>query len=178
MKRAFEVRAATRADLPTIMDFQLSMARETEGLDLDVDKVTAGVEGPFADPSLARYYVASSSSSSAVAGSPSDCGGLTSPTNDDHVVAGMLMVTFEWDEEHDGLFYWIQSVYTRPAYRGVGVFKQLYAFVASEVGNNADALGIKLYAHHDNERAVRTYERLGLRVYEGAQMWKWMKGRY
>ena len=53
-------RAARREDAPAIVEFQISMARETEDLALDRAVCRAGVAGVFDEPSRGRYFVAES----------------------------------------------------------------------------------------------------------------------
>jgi hypothetical protein len=55
------VRAAVPADLKTIVEFQLHMARETEDLLLDRATVTAGAQAVFADPAKGTYLGAEGS---------------------------------------------------------------------------------------------------------------------
>ena len=43
----FNVREACRDDIPTLIDFQLRLAKETESLDLDLAALTKGVHAPF-----------------------------------------------------------------------------------------------------------------------------------
>jgi hypothetical protein len=52
-----EFRAAGVAYIPEIVRFQLAMARETEGLELDFDVCTAGVRAVFDHPERGLYYV-------------------------------------------------------------------------------------------------------------------------
>ena len=52
------VRPASPADAPRIVQFQLSMALETEDLALDPAIVASGVAAVFEDPAKGRYWVA------------------------------------------------------------------------------------------------------------------------
>jgi hypothetical protein len=51
-----EYRAAGVPDIPDIVQFQMAMARETEGLQLDFDVCTAGVRAVFEHPERGLYY--------------------------------------------------------------------------------------------------------------------------
>ena len=53
-----EVRQGRPADAGTITDFQVKMALESEGLELDRATVAEGVRAVFEDPSKGRYWVA------------------------------------------------------------------------------------------------------------------------
>jgi ribosomal protein S18 acetylase RimI-like enzyme len=81
------------------------------------------------------------------------------------------MITYEWSDWRNGVFWWIQSVYVDTAARGQGVYQRLYErvrFAAAEAGN---VCGIRLYVERDNSRAQQVYERQGMhatayRMYE------------
>lgn len=87
------IRAGAPADLEIITDFNQALARETEGLTLDRDRLRSGVRAGLEDPKRARYFLAERS------GQP----------------LGQLMLTREWSDWRNGWFWWIQSVYVRPA---------------------------------------------------------------
>lgn len=79
----------------------------------------------------------------------------------DGVVAGSLMVTYEWSDWRNYSIWWIQSVYVRIDYRRRGVYKSLY----NEVKKLALAAGVKtirLYVEKENTNAQHTYEALGM----------------
>ena len=50
------IRAAVITDLPTIIEFQLKMAWETERVTLDKEIVTKGVHNLFNDITKGKYY--------------------------------------------------------------------------------------------------------------------------
>ena len=134
------IRSAQPQDSATIAEFNAAMALETEHLVLETDRVLAGVEAVLSDPSKGFYLVAESG------------GG----------VVGQLMVTFEWSDWRNGVFWWIQSVYVQPDSRGQGVYKALYADTQSRAAEAGNVCGIRLYVEHENRRAQQTYERLGM----------------
>lgn len=134
------IRPATPADADSIVAWQLAMARETEDLALDPATVRGGVAGVFAQPARGCYWVAEL----------------------EGVLAGGLLVTYEWSDWRNGDFHWIQSVYVEPAARAQGVFRALYAAV--EAGARAaGAVGLRLYVEHENIRAQAAYHSLGMR---------------
>lgn len=135
------IRPAHGDDAGVIVEFNRALARETEGRELDPALVGPGVRALLADPAKGRYYVA-------------ERGG---------VVVGQLMLTFEWSDWRNGLFWWIQSVYVDAAHRGGGVFSALYRRVEAEAHATPGVCGLRLYMEHHNERARRAYLRLGLR---------------
>lgn len=137
------VRDATANDAPTIAEFNLRMAWETESLRLDSATVHSGVRNVFADPSRGRYFVAE------VKG----------------VVAGCLLVTKEWSDWRDGDLWWIQSVYVEKEHRRAGAFRAMYAHVRS-VAQAAGVRALRLYVERHNDRAKQTYASLGMSLTE------------
>ena len=53
---------ATLDDLPNMVDFQLKMASETEGLELDKTVLERGIESALNDSGKARYFIAKNNS--------------------------------------------------------------------------------------------------------------------
>lgn len=143
------IRPATVDDTETLARFNEAMAQETEGKILDPSTVRAGVRAVFNDPSRGFYLVA---------------------VRDD-VIVGSLMVTTEWSDWRNGVFWWIQSVYVRPEARRTGVYTALHRGVRERAQDAADVCGLRLYVERDNEAARETYETLGMtepgyRMYE------------
>ena len=143
------IREARADDAAVIARFNIAMALETEARHLDEPTVQRGVAGGLARPDLCRYHLAEL----------------------DGAVVGQLMITYEWSDWRNGVFWWIQSVYVDPAYRGRGVFKQLYRHVESMARAAGGVCGLRLYVEHENAAAQRCYQQLGLkatgyRIYE------------
>lgn len=135
------VRAAHAGDLASLVAFNAAMAVETENKTLDPAVLRAGIAVVLAQPARGFYLVAET----------------------DGVVAGCLMVTFEWSDWRNGDWWWLQSVYVVPEHRRHGVFRALYAEVERRAALH-DVIGIRLYVERENARAQRTYESLGLRA--------------
>lgn len=127
-------------DRDAIASFQVAMAMESEGLRLDPDTVLRGVETALSDASKGTYYVA---------------------RLQDGTLAGSLLVTKEWSDWNATDYWWIQSVYVQPQFRGKGVFSALYAHVRQQA-QKAGSPYLRLYADRGNTRAQKTYERLGM----------------
>ena len=134
------IRAATPADVETIASFNEAMATETEGKTLDPATIRAGVRGLFARPDLGFYVVA----------------------EDGGRIVGQLMITYEWSDWRDGVFWWIQSVYVRPGTRGKGVYRALHAHVRTMAKAAGGVCGFRLYVEKENAAAQETYRRLGM----------------
>ena len=87
------VRAATVADAAFLIAGNAAMALETEGVTLDPAILSRGVRAVLADSAKGRYFIA----------------------EQDGQAAGMMMVTWEYSDWRDGVFWWVQSVYVPPA---------------------------------------------------------------
>ncbi len=141
MTPLIQIRPAGPADVPSLVLFNQTMARETEGHELAPDTLTAGVRAVVENPRLGFYLVA-------------ECAGQ---------VAGALMVTQEWSDWRNGNFWWVQSVYVLPEFRRRGIYRALYEEVKTRAARAAPAVcGFRLYVERDNQRAIETYTRLGM----------------
>ena len=135
------IRKAEPRDAETVARFNTAMALETEHLQLDPVRVRAGVEGLLAGQSRGFYLLAESEGR----------------------VAGQLMITYEWSDWRNGVFWWIQSVYVDQDYRRLGVFRQLYRRVEELAVQAGDVCGIRLYVERENHRAQDVYRKLGMK---------------
>jgi ribosomal protein S18 acetylase RimI-like enzyme len=135
-----DIRLADNQDLSAIVAFNCAMALETEGKNLILDVVTKGVANLFAQPQRGFYVVAEV----------------------DGVSVGSLMITTEWSDWRDGDFWWIQSVYVKPEFRKLGVYRAMYAFVQSLAAAKANVCGFRLYVDRENLTAQKTYASLGM----------------
>lgn len=135
-----KVRQATINDRQAIVTFQLAMAHETEGIELDKPTVEKGVEAVLNDSNKGHYYIAE------VEGQ----------------IVSSLLTTFEWSDWRNGTILWIQSVYVKPEFRRKGVYRTLYSHIKALVLNSKNLNGIRLYADKSNHPAHKTYETLGM----------------
>jgi len=147
-----KIRKAIKEDWPDIACFQIAMALETENINLDPHTVEKGVKAVFDDPAKGIYFVA----------------------EQDGLVVGSLMITFEWSDWRNGNVWWIQSVYVKPEFRRNGAFKNLYSHVKQIVSENPNLRGIRLYADKNNKVAHKTYHNLEMNS-EHYAMFEWMK---
>ncbi|HLX06361.1 MAG TPA: GNAT family N-acetyltransferase [Thermoanaerobaculia bacterium] len=146
------VRPARPDEAGLLIDWQLRLAHETEGIELDPAVLGRGVRAVFDDPGLGEYWVAEV----------------------DGKVAGCLLATREWSDWRDGTVLWIQSVYVLPEWRGRGVYRALHQHLRRRVEAAPDLKGIRLYVDHRNRRARGVYERLGM-THEHYALYEWMK---
>jgi ribosomal protein S18 acetylase RimI-like enzyme len=140
MNGEISIRLANKDDALALVNFNQAMALETEGKTLDAQILSSGVESVFHDEKKGFYVVA----------------------EDNSQIVGGLMVTFEWSDWRDNWFWWIQSVYILPEYRGRRIYSLLYEFVKNEAKNQGDVCGFRLYVEHDNFKAQQVYEKLGM----------------
>ena len=134
------VREAKFEDLISILEFQLAMAKETEGIELERETVEKGVAAVLENPSKGLYYVA----------------------EENEEVIGSLLTTYEWSDWRNGTVLWIQSVYVIPGFRRQGVYSKIYEYVKDRVLKNDSLKGIRLYADRQNSGAQQVYRKLGM----------------
>lgn len=133
------IRKAILKDAEIIAEFNVKLARESEALGLDLSTVTRGVTALLNDPAKGVYFIA----------------------EDESQVVGQLLITYEWSDWRNGNFWWIQSVFVKEECRGRGVFASLLEHVQRLAREQGDVCGLRLYVEQENERARRTYLKLG-----------------
>ena len=147
------IRPAGRDDVDSIVAFSAAMAMETEQRRLDQARLREGTQSLLTTPSLGFFMVAEVQ----VAQRP--------------VLVGQLMITYEWSDWRNGVFWWIQSVYVDPNWRRRGVFRRMHEAVVSQAKADPKVCGIRLYVEQENHMAETVYQRVGLalsayKVYE------------
>jgi GNAT superfamily N-acetyltransferase len=142
MSERILIRLATAGDAAAMVEFNQAMARETEGKSLDRQILTSGVEAVFHDSAKGFYAVAENSATGEIVGG--------------------LMVTFEWSDWRNAWFWWIQSVYILPDFRGRKIYRLLYEFVKEKASAAGDVCGFRLYVEKENAVAQKVYEKLGM----------------
>jgi ribosomal protein S18 acetylase RimI-like enzyme len=135
-----KIRQAIINDSAAIVEFNIKMAKETEDLDLMPDVINAGVINMIKNPQMGFYLVA----------------------EEDNVIQASLMVTTEWSDWRNGLFWWIQSVYVQPKLRRKGLYSKLYEKVKTLAEAESNVCGFRLYVEHENLVAQQTYRTLGM----------------
>jgi GNAT superfamily N-acetyltransferase len=140
MSTSIDIRSARPDDLSLIVDFNDRLAEESEGKKLDKAILSKGVQRALASPEMCRYFMAEVNGE----------------------VAGQTMITFELTDWRDGVLWWLQSVYVRPEFRKLGVFKALFQHIATLAKETDDVRGLRLYVEQANARAQRVYEQMGM----------------
>ena len=100
----YTISVGNENDTAAIAQFQVDMAQESEGTALDHELVLKGVAAAMADKYKGTYIVAR------VEGE----------------AIGSLMLTREWSDWTNKWYWWIQSVYVKPEYRGKGAYRAMY----------------------------------------------------
>lgn len=148
----FNVRLAIRSESPLIVGFQLRMAEESEGTQLDPETLTAGVDAVFNGQAQATYWVA----------------------EDNQQIVGMLMTVPEWSDWRNGTVIWIHSVYVVPEARRRGVFRSMYKYLHTTVRESENLVGLRLYVDTANADAQKVYETMGM-TREHYYLYEWLK---
>ncbi len=136
----FTIRLANKKDIDVITNFNIKMALETENKKLDYSTIFEGVNSLYHNPQYGFYIVAEK--------------------HDE--ILGSLMITTEWSDWRNGLFWWVQSVYVRVDARKQGIYRKMYEFVKSKAKDNPNVYGFRLYVEKDNIVAQKTYQSLGM----------------
>ena len=135
----YEIAMGCALDIDSITQFQVDMALESEGAVLDSDKVLRGVTAAMNDCNKGTYIVA---------------------RNEGDVVAS-LMITREWSDWNAEWYWWVQSVYVKPAHRGRGLFRAMYSKV-KDMATQKGVSQVRLYVDKTNLSARQVYERVGM----------------
>lgn len=145
----WKVRDASPSDLEALVRFSAAMALETEARVLDQERLRQGTRAVLESKERGFYVVAEGSST----------------------IVGQMLITYEWSDWRNGVFWWIQSVYVEPSVRRRGVYRALHDYVLQEARRRGEVCGMRLYVEHENAAAQATYARMemsptGYRIYE------------
>ena len=134
------VREAEQSDVSTLIEYNLSLADETESISLDKNILRLGIEKAL-ELNDCRYLVAEL---------------------DDKIV-GQTMLTSEWSDWRNGVIWWMQSVYVNPDYRKRGVFQSILKYIENLAEKTPEVKALRLYVMDDNQIARRAYQNLGIK---------------
>ncbi len=135
------IRIGELKDKEILVKFNIALAKESEGIKLSKEVVERGVESVLLNPNFGFYLIAEK----------------------DGNTIGSLMVTNEWSDWRNGMFWWIQSVYVQSDYRRKGIYTKLYNYVKKMASDKSDVLGFRLYVEKNNNTALTTYKSLGMK---------------
>lgn len=134
------IRRANPTDVEVIADFNSAIAGETEQIELLPEVIRAGVSALIENPTYGFYILAETKGE----------------------VVGSLMITNEWSDWRNGMFWWVQSVYVKSDHRRQGVYRAMYQHVKELAQQESNVCGFRLYVEHENKRAQQTYAALGM----------------
>jgi GNAT superfamily N-acetyltransferase len=138
------IREAKPEDLESIVTFSTAMAFETENKRLDAARLREGTLSLLNTPSYGFFMVAE-----------------LREERQSRLI-GQLMITYEWSDWRNAVFWWVQSVYVAQPWRRQGVFRRMHAVIAARAKSDARVCGIRLYVEQDNRTAQNVYQRVGL----------------
>ena len=134
------IRRALAQDVAELAEFNINTARETEPFELIPEVAVAGVRTMIENPQMGFYLVVEL----------------------DNGIQASLMVTTEWSDWRNSIFWWIQSVYVRPQYRRQGLYRELYTRVKELAEQEPAVCGFRLYVEKENVQAQKAYQSLGM----------------
>ena len=73
--------------------------------------------------------------------------------------AGYALLAHSYSQEAGGRVLWVDELYIRPEYRGIGLAKEFFGFVKAHYAGMVKR--IRLDVEADNEKAVTLYEKMG-----------------
>jgi len=138
------VRLARPEDAVTIASFSAAMALETEGRRLDLDRLHKGTIALLESIDRGFFMVAELEQAG------------------DRQLLGQLMITFEWSDWRNGVFWWIQSVYVDPVWRRQSIFRRMHETVMATAKTSPNVCGVRLYVEEKNNVAQAVYRKVGL----------------
>lgn len=138
------VRLANRGDAEQIASFSAAMAFETEGRRLDLNRLSEGTRALLESPDRGFFMVAELEE------------------GEKRQLLGQLMITYEWSDWRNGVFWWIQSLYVDPVWRRQNVFRLMHEVVMARARTSPNVCGVRLYVEEGNSLAQAVYRRVGL----------------
>jgi ribosomal protein S18 acetylase RimI-like enzyme len=141
---SIRIRQAELQDAEVLVGFSAALAWETEGRKLDLGTLMKGTRALMAASERGFFILAEH-----------DEGELRKPV-------GQLMITFEWSDWRNGMFWWVQSVYVAPPWRRRGIYRFMHHHIVERAKADPAVCGIRLYVEQTNQAAQSVYQRVGL----------------
>lgn len=136
---SLKIRKAELRDLHYLVDFTSEEAREAENTVKIPETLTRGIQAALQDSKIATYWVM---------------------TDEEDRPIGSVSTTKEWSDWNAGYYWWIQSMYIKPDFRGKGLMSRLIDVVKTEMIAQG-GLELRLYVHRNNIVAKKAYEKVG-----------------
>lgn len=134
-----KVRLANLDDIDALIAFTVHEAEEAEGFASVPKTLRKGIQAALEDNSKATYWLV---------------------VDDDDKPVGNISALKEWSDWNAGYYWWIQSMYIAPEYRGKGLVNLLVDSVVEQL-KQENGIELRLYVHHENQQAKKAYEKLG-----------------
>ncbi len=77
----------------------------------------------------------------------------------DGSIAGYSMIAKSYSTEFGGQCLWIEDLYIRPQFRGLGIGTKFFSYIEEFYKN--DAVRFRLEVEKDNSRAIEVYKKCG-----------------
>ena len=133
------IREACESDLPSLVEYNFALAKETENLDLNKNTLRLGIQNSFALQGC-HYFIAETEGN----------------------VVGQTMITSEWSDWRNGTIWWMQSVYVHPSYRKQGVFSKIFKHIETIAKKKPTIQSLRLYVMKNNQAGLKTYQNVGM----------------
>ena len=133
------VRKATIQDLELLIAFTAQEAKEAENIDNISNTLRKGIEAALIDNSKAIYWVI---------------------VDESDRPFGNVSAYKEWSDWNAGYYWWIQSMYISPQFRGKGYIQLLIDEVNKEM-KKEHGIELRLYVHNSNRKALNAYQKIG-----------------
>lgn len=134
-----QVRKATTKDLDYLTHFTAEEAKEAESIEKIPGTLRKGIKAALEDNSKSTYWVI---------------------VDESNKPFGNISALKEWSDWNAGYYWWIQSMYISPKFRGKGFIILLVDEVKKEM-EKENGLELRLYVHNSNKTAIRAYEKIG-----------------
>lgn len=138
------IRKAKLEDLEGIVALNIQMSKETDTKIIDENVVREGVKAVLRNVVKGFYLIAEEE-------------------NNYKILAGQLMVTFEWSDWRNKNIWWIHNVYVDKKYRNKKVFSQLYRCAVKMASSERNVVVLRLYVEDYNVSAKQVYESFGMK---------------
>lgn len=86
----------------------------------------------------------------------------------DGYTAGYALIGITYSNEAGGLVVWVEEIFIKENYRGLGLGSEFLSYVEQEFGDKAKRFRLEI--SHDNDSAQRLYERKGYQPLDYMQM--------
>ena len=82
--------------------------------------------------------------------------------------AGYALIGITYSNEAGGLVVWVEEIFIKENFRGLGLGSEFLSYVEQEFGDKAKRFRLEI--SHDNDSAQRLYERKGYQPLDYMQM--------